>query len=244
MIKKGIALMMCLATISIANGDEARNRISAMLSVVTSGVEVVNIDQTPVSNIMKVELSNGKYIYITRDAEFLFPGKMLQHTERGLTDLTEQDLALTRKAKLSNVDLSETITFNANNDQKAEIFVFTDVSCAYCKKLHRHIDGINEAGITVHYLAFPRAGAQAPAVQLMSEVWCADDRRLALTAAKQDGELTQTPTACDTPVAKQHELGLVLGVTGTPGVYDSEGRHLGGYLTPAQLRQALIERGP
>lgn len=239
MVTKVTALMICLAIVSIANAGDAQTRISAMLSKVTSGVEVVNIDETPVSNIMKVELSNGKYVYVTRDAEFVFPGKMLQHTESGLTDLTEQDLARKRRAELNSVDPADTITFKAKNEQKAEIFVFTDVSCGYCKKLHRHIEDFNEEGITVHYLAFPRAGAESPAGQLMSMVWCAEDRQRALTAAKQEGAITQALEACDNPITKQHELGLVLGVTGTPGIYDSEGRHLGGYLTPAQLSKSL-----
>lgn len=239
MINKTITLILGVAALSIASADEAKDRITSMLGDVEGGLQAVDITETPISNIMMVELSGGQYVYVTRDAEFIFPGKMLQHTEEGLTDLTEQHLATKRKTELKRVDLAQAITFKSKSEEESEIFVFTDVSCGYCKKLHRHVEEYNEAGVTVHYLAFPRAGVQSPAGELMSDVWCSEDPRQALTEAKQDGALTQEVDNCDNPVAWQRDLALTLGVTGTPGIYDREGRHLGGYLTPEQLKKAL-----
>ena len=31
------------------------------------------------------------------------------------------------------------ITYAAE-DEKVEVYVFTDITCGYCRKLHRHID--------------------------------------------------------------------------------------------------------
>ena len=164
---------------------------------------------------------------------------MLQHHEGSLLDLTERDLAAKRKVELNQIDLAEAITFKARSEEAAEIFVFTDVSCGYCRKLHRHIKDITESGITVHYLAFPRAGSESSAGELMSRVWCAKDRQRALTTAKRGGVIKQKTEDCDDPVSEQHELGLVVGVSATPSIYDHRGQRLGGYLTPSQLARAL-----
>jgi thiol:disulfide interchange protein DsbC len=239
MIIKAISFILFAMATGMVNAAELEDRINAMLEDVKGGLQATEIMETPISNIMMVELSGGQYVYVTRDAEFIFPGKMLQHTGEGLTDLTEQHMAAKRKAELERVDLDKTITFKSKGEEKDEIFVFTDVSCGYCKKLHSHIEDYNEAGVTVHYLAFPRAGVQSPAGELMSSVWCSKDQQQALTEAKQEGALTEGVENCDNPVASQRDLGLTLGVTGTPGIYDREGRHLGGYLTPEQLNEAL-----
>ncbi|HAH80198.1 MAG TPA: protein-disulfide isomerase, partial [Gammaproteobacteria bacterium] len=37
----------------------------------------------------------------------------------------------------------------------------TDVDCGYCRKLHNEMAQINELGIEVRYLAYPRAGVDS-----------------------------------------------------------------------------------
>ena len=140
MIKKAATFIVFTMVINVARSDEMEDRISVMLTEVTKGVDVVRIAETPISNIMKVELSNGNFVYVTRDAQFVFPGQLLQHRAGGLVNLTERDLAAKRKVELNSVDLTQTITFKARNEEKSEIYVFTDISCGYCKKFHRQID--------------------------------------------------------------------------------------------------------
>jgi len=72
----------------------------------------------------------------------------------------------------------------------------------------------------------------------MISVWCADDRKQALTEAKE-GKPVPTRKCQSTPVNMQFDLGRRLGVAGTPAVYAPDGTLLGGYLPPDQLRQAL-----
>ncbi|HEY4090118.1 MAG TPA: thioredoxin fold domain-containing protein, partial [Luteibacter sp.] len=68
-------------------------------------------------------------------------------------------------------------------------------------------------------------------------VWCASDRKAAFTAAKQGH--APKPATCTNPVKDQFDLGLKLGVTGTPMIIGPDGSTLGGYVTPEQLLQAL-----
>jgi thiol:disulfide interchange protein DsbC len=134
------------------------------------------------------------------------------------------------------VPRSERIVFAAPNP-KHTITVFTDIECGYCRKLHQDLPELNRQGITVEYLAFPRMGPASQDFVDMISVWCAVDKRAALTAAK--GGQAVKPKNCTSPVAMQYALGQQVGVSGTPAIFAADGSQLGGYLTPAQLAKAL-----
>ena len=69
----------------------------------------------------------------------------------------------------------------------------------------------------------------------------AKDRKAAFTAATA-GQ-TPAPLTCMNAVKDQFNLGVKLGVNGTPAIYGPDGRTLGGYVTPEQLLQALKQGG-
>jgi thiol:disulfide interchange protein DsbC len=71
----------------------------------------------------------------------------------------------------------------------------------------------------------------------MVAVWCAPDRRKALTDAKNDRNVAAGN--CTNPVTMEYQLGRRAGLTGTPMVLAADGTQLGGYLAPEQLRAAL-----
>jgi thiol:disulfide interchange protein DsbC len=115
--------------------------------------------------------------------------------------------------------------------------VFTDIDCGYCRKLHSQIDEYNKQGIAIHYMAFPRAGIGSHSYEKAVSVWCADDPRNALTQAKLGAE--PDPLQCDNTIAQQYQLGVDLGVSGTPSLLTSAGQMIPGYVPPEQLRARL-----
>ena len=100
-------------------------------------------------------------------------------------NLSEGALAKMRKELLKTIPVSERIVFAPANP-KYTVSVFTDVECGYCRKLHSEIAEYNRQGIAVQYLAFPRMGLGSDDYKKMVSVWCAPDRRKALTDAKTD----------------------------------------------------------
>ncbi len=108
---------------------------------------------------------------------------------------------------------------------KYTISVFTDIECGYCRKLHQDIAELNRNGISVEYLAFPRMGLGSKDYTDMISVWCAADRRQALTNAKRGGSVPAKN--CTNPVAMQYALGQQLGVNGTPAIFAPDGTQLG-----------------
>ena len=117
------------------------------------------------------------------------------------------------------------------------VTVFTDVECGYCRKLHSEIAEYNAQGIAVEYLAFPRMGIGSEDFEKMVSVWCASDRKKALTEAKTSGKVIDKD--CKNTVTMQYNVGQRAGLTGTPMILAEDGTQLGGYVPPKALREAL-----
>ena len=118
--------------------------------------------------------------------------------------------------------------------------VFTDIDCGYCRKLHQQIAEYNALGIRIRYMAFPRAGIDSESYNKTVDVWCAKDRKQALTDAKNGKEVTSE--SCNSPIQAQYELGRRLGVTGTPALFLESGEMLPGYVPPKRLKEILDQQ--
>lgn len=182
----------------------------------------------------------GQIAYVSDDGRYLFlPGQggaLFDVTTQ--SNLTETALGMQRKRLLESIPASERIVFGPANP-KHRVTVFTDVSCGYCQKMHSEIAEYGRQGIAIEYLAFPRAGLGSPDYQTMVSVWCAPDRRQALTDAKNGRRVP--PRTCKTSVNQQYDVGQRAGLTGTPMIVAEDGTQLGGYVPAARLRQVLDE---
>lgn len=155
---------------------------------------------------------------------------------RNQKNLSEAALGGMRNEVLKSIPDSERIVFAPPNP-KHTVTVFTDVECGYCRKMHSEIKQYNDEGIAVEYLAFPRMGIGSEDYNDMVSVWCAPDRKTALTNAKSTGKVESRN--CKNTVTLQYNVGQRVGLTGTPMIIARDGSQLGGYLPPKQLRAAL-----
>jgi thiol:disulfide interchange protein DsbC len=216
--------------------DAAKEELNTAISRFLPDVEIDSIEPTPIKGIYQV-LIGSDVIYMTRDGGYVIKGEILDINER--RNLTEDVRAGTRVKFLNSIKKDEYIEFSGK-DTKDVIYVFTDIDCGYCRKLHRDVPELNSRGISVRYLAYPRAGVDSAAGRDMISVWCAEDRQSALTAAK-NREAIEAKT-CDDPVAEQHLLGKKLGVRGTPSIYLENGRNLPGYMPPDEIENQIRKR--
>lgn len=219
--------------------DSLTEKLSAAFQATQPDLTVERITDSPAPGIKEVKLSNGEYLYATAEGRHLFAGNLIELAGTKFNDLTAEHQRQDRADILANIDLGKSITYKARDTEQHEVFVFTDVSCGYCKNFHEHIDDIVQRGITVHYLAFPRAGVASPVGELMGRAWCAEDQQSALTEIKASNRLSQTPVPCRAPISEHYALAQKLGVRGTPAIFDQRGNSLGGYLDPEQLVSAL-----
>lgn len=232
-----LAVLMAGLMATVAQAESPEERIRERLERTIPNMSVESVRETERENLYAVQ-AGGELIYMTEDGRYAFTGQMLRLEEDGISNLTEEARGEERRKALSDLDSSELIRFGPEEDEvKAELYVFTDTTCGYCRKLHRDVDALNDLGIRVNYLAYPRGGPEGQGAQQLSTVWCADNRREAMTRAKQ-GE-SVSADECSAPVQSHFRIGQSFGVTGTPAMVTESGRMIRGYKPPEALAQEL-----
>ena len=209
-------------------------RVRAVLKQLNPKIKVDRIGPAPMAGFREV-VATGQVVYVSDDGKYLLQGSLLDVASR--KDLSEAALAKVRAEVLKTVPMSDRIVYAPAGTPKHTVVVLTDIECGYCRKFHTDIAEYTKRGIQVEYLAFPRAGINSADYRKTVSVWCADDRKKALTDAKNGRPLTAK--TCPNPVAMQHEAGLRMGLTGTPMILTADGEFIGGYLPPDTLQQRL-----
>ncbi|MGF1738197.1 bifunctional protein-disulfide isomerase/oxidoreductase DsbC [Photobacterium satsumensis] len=219
-----------------AKPDEAA--ITSKLSKL--GLAPVSISASPLPGLNEVVTERGIF-YVSDDGGHFILGSLYQATDAEPVNLTEQKMAKLNKAKLQGME-DEMIVYPAK-DEKYVVTVFTDTSCGYCRKLHSEMQAYNDAGITIRYLAFPRGGERSRNFGEMSAIWGAKDPAKAMDQAKEG---TFNPAGVEPQsdlVNKHYQLGVAMGVSGTPAMILEDGTMLPGYQPAQMLRQMLDNRG-
>lgn len=155
-------------------------------------------------------------------------------------NLTENRRRAFRRELFEDIDRWDPIDF-VPEDAAHTIAVFTDIDCGYCRQLHAQRAAYNELGIGIRYFAFPRAGLDSQTAANMTSIWCAEDRREAMTRAKRGESLPHR--LCPAPIASHAQLGRQLGLRGTPMLLTGSGEIINGYVAPQALLQILDPGG-
>ena len=215
-----------------AGTPEARAR--AVLRELNPQITVESIKAAPIPGFREV-IATGQVVYVSDDGKYMFQGGLLDIAKR--KDMAEAAMAKLRVDILKTLPVEDRIVFSPATKPRHTVVVLTDIECGYCRKFHTDIAEYTKRGIEVEYLAFPRAGLASSDYRNMVSVWCAPDRRKALTDAK-DGRAVPMRTCGRTPVDMQYRAGQRMGLTGTPMILNANGELIGGYLPP----EALLER--
>lgn len=214
--------------------------IRAQLAKRLPGAKPEDVRPTPIPGMYEISLG-ASTAYISADGKYLISGDLYEIDSK--TNLTDERRAEVRVRALASLKDADTIIFGPAA-AKHTITVFTDPDCGYCRRLHSEIAELNRLGVRVRYAAYPRSGPGTATWNKMEAVWCAKDRRDALTRAKL-GEDVGTAKCGATPIGGQFKLGEEIGVNGTPAIFTETGNYIGGYLPPQRLVSYLDElRGP
>jgi thiol:disulfide interchange protein DsbC len=224
-----------LLAASAANGESEEGRVAGAIAKRFPGSTAEHIAPAPVPGFYEVSI-DGELIYVTPDARFAFAGRLFDLEQR--KDLTEPVVGTLRLKSIDSVPEEKMIIFEPDGEPVHTITTFTDVDCPYCRKMHKEIDQLTDAGVRVRYMLFPRTAVGSPSYLKAVSVWCSDDRKNAMTQAK----LGETPEArdCPNPVIEHMQLANRLGLTGTPMTITDAGERLNGYL-PADSLVARLE---
>ncbi len=227
------ALSLLGLTLSVAHADE--NAIRQALTKSMPSVKVGSVKPSEINGLYEVTVG-GNIFYVSDDGKYLVQGHLVDVAAR--VDLTEEKLSGVRKQAIEKLGLDKMIVFKPK-ESKYTVSIFTDIDCGYCRKLHSEIDQYMAEGITIQYLFFPRAGKGSDSYHKAISVWCADDRKAALTAAKKG----DTPPAktCANPIDEHMQLAEDFEVKGTPMIVTEKGNIFPGYLPAKQLAEALAD---
>lgn len=241
-----VAILASVAsTLSIAQTAEMptwektlRDAINSSLGAVSQGqLQVEDVRETPMAGLFEVVMNSGEILLSDSTGQFLIAGELYMARPEGLVNLTIETRNQQNKVLVDQVPQEQMIVFGPDNP-KATITVFTDVDCTYCRRLHQDIEAINERGIAVRYLAYPRGGAASTALPKMISVWCSSDRQRALTQAKNGQNLPERD--CQNPVMAHHALGNRIGITGTPAIILPTGQLIPGYMEVDRLSALVL----
>ena len=227
-----------VSTAQVAADSDSAVVKSLQANLKASGIEenILSAVPTDMKDIYWVTASGLPSFFTDKSGKHIIQGQIIAVGAEAPVDISGALVAKTAQEALKAVDKKDMIIYPAKGETKSVVYSFTDADCPYCTKLHEEIDDINARGIEVRYLAWPRSEGSIPK---MEAIWCSEDRNAAMDQAKM-GANVQAPS-CNSPVKSQIELGMALGVRGTPAIFTESGQQIGGYLPAAQLAQTAID---
>lgn len=227
----------CLTTVASMGLVAGEVEIKKSLTKAIPVLKILSITKSEMHGVYRVETDNNEVLFTDETGSFFLTGELYTTVGGQLNNLSEVRKKQLRADKISTVGVKEKIVFAPKGKTLAKVAVFTDIDCGYCRKLHKEVPRMNEMGIEVSYLAYPRAGEGSESYNKFVSAWCADDKLEAMTLAK-NGRAIPSKT-CANPVLDQFKLGQVMGVTGTPAIVLEDGTLVPGYLTADKLAQGL-----
>ena len=223
------ALLLLLATsISFAYAGEAEIKKALQKKVPQIG-QINQVIKSPVPGLYEV-ITQDRLFYTDDKAQFLIDAAV--YDLKNMRNITEE-----RSRKLFAIDFDRLPLENAvkvvRGKGERKMAVFSDPNCGYCKKLEQEF--LNIDNVTIYTFLYPTFQGS---LEKSRAVWCSKDR---VQAWNDLMLLDVTPPAgnCETPIAKNMELGRKLKVNGTPALVFADGTINPGYMPAAQLEQAL-----
>lgn len=196
--------------------------------------------------IVEAVLADGSLVHLTPDlTHMIYRGELYELLPMSPHNITKNRNNMKRESLMAALDDKDLVIFKAKGKEKTTINVFTDIDCGYCRKLHDEVGRLNELGITVRYLAYPRSGVTdrrtgqlTSSFKKIKSVWCDENRGEAMTAAKKNRTIKDN-LECDAPIAEHIALGYEVGVSGTPAIVLQDGRFIGGYMQADELAKTI-----
>ncbi|MBF7075075.1 thioredoxin fold domain-containing protein [Glaciecola sp. MH2013] len=242
-----LLLLLSLFWVSVANAEPLPQNLekvesssdqdySALLSRFEErlNIKILSIADAPVPGLLQINATTGLF-YGSEDGEYFLTARIYKVGNQ-IVDETGEALKRYRLDGLKTFTQS-VIEYKAEKEKYA-VTVFTDATCGFCRKLHNEMDILNSLGITVRYLAFPRAGINSRVYNDTVSIWCSADPNKAMDDAKAGQRVARA--ACENEVAEQYNFGQAIGVNGTPNIVLPDGSIVNGY-QPAQTLLKTIE---
>lgn len=227
----GLSTILLTACGQIDELDELKTALTVLVGTRASNAEII---ESPIEGVYQADIGD-RVVFISKQGKHILLGDVYD-TERKIS--LSEDLKQ-RKAIviMSSMSEDEMIVF-APEKTKRTITIYTDVDCAYCRKLHKEVPILVEHGVKVRYLWYPRTGIDTPSYNKAVSIWCAENQTAAMDEAKLNNKIAEGN--CDpNPVASQYKSGQKLGLRGTPTIVIDDGTIISGYRPAKSLLENI-----
>lgn len=255
MLKKvlSIAILSSLSILSFAdvekspNPDQVKKEITAKFKEFFGSDAINYLVETKQANSYLVLLNDGTSLIYFKDTNYAVVGDMYDLSIR--KNLSGDLMAGFNKEIIDKIK-DKGITFPVKDGVKEidTVYVFTDPTCGYCRKLNSERDQYSERGIKLVYLPYSRSGENTLSYNELVDVWCSTDKVKAMDLAKNDkgSEIKLLPgynvtDECKKAVEEGEFYGRSLGIKGTPALFSSSGNGFPGYIPANQLKGFLLD---
>ncbi|MCY3769705.1 MAG: DsbC family protein [Gammaproteobacteria bacterium] len=198
------------------------------MKLLPGDIEILGIEESAMENTFIVQLESQELFVYSR-GDFLLVGDLYDAARQ--VHVGEERTAARMAEAVASVSPDQMVVMGP--DTGRYVTVFTDTDCVYCQQFHKTVPELQERGLQVRYLMFPRTGIGSPSYHEAVAVWCSEDQGQAMTVAKSGGVVESTE--CENPVESQYFLGRKIGVRGTPTLVLDNGQVIPGFLTPDEL---------
>ena len=217
--------------LSNACADEASVRQKLQAKFPTMAVE--SVTKAPFAGLYEVVL-DGEIVYTDDKTEYFFGGNIYDIRTLPPRNLTQDSTQRVAVKTLGGAQNNAVKRVKGNG--KRVLYTFEDPNCGYCKQLYRELEKVSD--LTVYVYMTPILSKDS--FDKARAVWCAKDRSKAWDEVMQTGKITEPVSNCAaTPLEKNLQMMRRFGVSGTPAIYLSDGRQIGGYLPAEKIEQAL-----
>ena len=227
-----LSYLFCTNFVSANEGTEEKIRNDINKKFSDTSIVIGEINKVEPLGLYEVEINNN-FLYVSEDLKWLVKGDIFNFkTDKNFTQAREYERSISQIKSFKNF-----ITYQSDNEKRVA-YVFTDPTCPYCHRLHENIDILNEYGVTVKYIPFPRNGLSGKGYEQSAEIWCQEDKKKAynkISNNQTDKEYKKPTNECYNIVKNGFELGNNVKVSGTPKTYISNGVISNGFSNVADL---------
>lgn len=210
----------------------------------------LKVETTSVESIYKLTLNSNEMIYYNFENDFFMKGDLLKYENKFL-NLTKKDKNKANKDLLEEFKnkYEKSFVYYKSNKSPAvmSIYVFTDYTCPYCKKLHQSIKLFQDAGVDIYYIPFPRKSINDySTVRGLQKIMCSENRDEEFSLAIKDhrsysknvvnGDI-DCPQAFD--ILQFNKYADMFKVRGTPTTITDSGVVISGFSTPEEFAYKL-----
>ncbi|MND11667.1 Thiol:disulfide interchange protein DsbC precursor [compost metagenome] len=211
-------------------------------------------------DLVLVRLVDGSLFYTNKKADYLIANTPNQQPqvyvrkegEKLVTNISESTLNEFNKILITGI--KDSIDKKAANE-KHVVYAFIDAACKYCQQLTANADAYNQQGITLKFVPYPIFGQASDIVLSKIMSYPKEQRFAKLQSSEQffihnkgaaieldKMGLSDAPSDNTALVLHSREVGMALGITGTPGLVLPSGEVVSGLLSPEHLLQKLSEK--